>query len=283
MRLPLTTPALAVALALPAATHGVGRSPIRRAPTVPTISTLNYLRSYAAGDTVQVCRGNPADITVTGHLVDLSTGVEVRTGSGAATSALNVFAGDRQGGDNSNIIIEVATGPATPLGTYQVRLRYLVETNGPDRFFVRVYDRGEIDNLSIVEPPEPSGVYLSGKNYTLRASGQQVDNAALFVAKTGIPGLSIPTVTPTGVSSSAAKSIPIRFANGGSFTIDATDFLDGHLSPAPPVDCTDQCYTGKPRCTFRSSPSRSCRRCRRTHRRPDRRCRSRGRRSRRPE
>jgi hypothetical protein len=213
-------------------------------PAARTISTLSYLETYSATGTVKVYRGVPADITVQGHLVDLATGVEVRTASGAATTDLTVFTSTRKGGDNSSIVIGVSTGPNTPLGTYQILLHYLVETAGPDKFQIRVFDHGTINSISIVEPPEVTGTYFTGKTYTLRAFGDNVDNAALFVAKTGIPGLTVVPQTKTGTPSELAKSIFIRFASGGAFRFDANDFFDQNLPSPPPTSCIDQCYAG---------------------------------------
>src|SRR4029079_1820911 len=176
MRLALTLATLNIAAVAP----DRGGSP----PTRRTIASLSYLETYSATSTVKVYRGVPADILVKGHLVDLATGVEVRTASGAATTDLTVFTGTRHGGDDSSIIVEAATGPNTPLGTYQVLLHYLIEASGPDKFLVRVFDHGKVDILTIVEPSEASGTYLAGKNYTLRVGGDHVENAALFVAKT---------------------------------------------------------------------------------------------------
>ena len=217
------------------------RARLHREPRL-TVSSLTYLETYGPGDKVKVYRGTPADITVKGHLVDLSTSVGARTSSGEATTQPFVFTGDRVGGDNSSVVVEVATGDKTSLGTYQVLLHYLIETNGPDKFQVQVFDRGQVDNLAIVEPAETNGFYLTGKQYTLRALGSHLENAALFVAKTGIPGL---TATPTQASSSpTTKTFPIRFASGGTFTLEATDFFDLHLPAPPPTSCTDECYTG---------------------------------------
>ncbi len=233
----LTTLALAPAVVGSA----LSRARLRHEPRL-TVSSLTYLETYGPGDKVKVYRGTPADVTVKGHLVDLSTSVEARTSGGAATTDPFVFTGDRVGGDNSSVVVEVATGDKTSLGTYQVLLHYLVETNGPDKFQVQVFDRGQVDNLSIIEPAETNGFYLTGKQYTLRAIGTNVENAALFVAKTGIPGLTA-TATQTSTSS-ISKTFPIRFGSGGTFTIEASDFFDLHLPAPPPTSCTDQCYSG---------------------------------------
>jgi hypothetical protein len=233
---------------------------------------MSYLETYSATSTVKVYRGLPADVLVKGHLVDLATGVEVRTAGGAATTDLTVFTSTRQGGDNSSIVVAVATGPNTPLGTYQILLHYLVEASGPDKFVVRVFDHGKIDNLSIVEPPEATGTYFTGKTYTLRAIGDHVDNAALFIAKTAIPGLTVvspatKTVASTEAASTLSKSIPIRFASGGTFRFDAADFFDENLPSPPPTSCTDQCYAGNDsNVSVTAVPASMCRRRRRRER-----------------
>src|SRR5580765_4279735 len=128
MRLALTLATLTIAATAPdrgSSLHRIARHETRP-PTRRTIASLSYLETYSATSTVKVYRGVPADILVKGHLVDLATGVEARTASGAATTDLTVFTGTRHGGDDSSIIVEVATGPNTPLGTYQVLLHYLI-------------------------------------------------------------------------------------------------------------------------------------------------------------
>src|SRR5207248_4803529 len=103
-----------------------------------------------------------------------------------------------------------------------------------------------INTLSIVEPLEATGTYFTGKTYTLRAVGDHVNNAALYIAKTGIPGLTIVPVTTktTSVATTTTKDIHVRFASGGSFAIHGTDFFDANLPSPPPTNCTDQCYNG---------------------------------------
>ena len=54
---------------------------------VMTITSLHYLGDYIPTDRVHIFRGQNAPIEVDGKLLDLSTGVEVRTSSGATTSS----------------------------------------------------------------------------------------------------------------------------------------------------------------------------------------------------
>jgi len=243
MRLALTLATLTISTASPVRSGSLDRHETRPAAK-RTISTLSYLETYSPTSTVKVYRGVPADILVKGSLVDLATGVEARTASGVTTTAFTVFTSTRKGGDNSSIVIGVSSGPSTPLGKYQILLHYLVEASGPDKFEVQVFDHGTVNSISIVEPPEVTGTYFTGKTYTLRANGDNVDNAALFVAKTGIPGLTVVPQTKTGTPNESVESIFIRFANAGRFTFDANDFFDQNLPSPPPTSCTDQCYAG---------------------------------------
>lgn len=245
MRLALRLATLALS-ATAASAHLPRHLDHREGHVARTIASMTYIESYGPTAKVKVYRGVAADIKVRGRFLDLSTGAEARTSGGAATSALSAFEGAKTGGDSTSVVIGISSGDAAPLGTYQVLIHYLVETSGPDKFEIQLFDHGKVDNLSIREPPEVTGTYATGKTYTLRATGSHLENAALFVTKTGIPGLSLAPISTkiTPVVSSTVKDFPIRFANGGSFTFEATDFFDQNLPTAPPTNCIDQCYAG---------------------------------------
>jgi hypothetical protein len=216
---------------------------------VMTITSLHYLGNYIPSDRVHVFRGQPAAIEVDGSLLDLSTGVEVRTATGAATSSVAATIGKRTGGDNTSIIVNVTSTPDAPLGDYQVLIHYAIETNGPDRFKLQMFDHGTVDNIGIVESMEGGIAFVTGRSYTLSLSGNHLENATLDVVKAGITDVTKAgtsagaTVTP--VSSSAfGKRFSIQFHVAGTFTITADDFFDQSLSTRAPVPCSVQCYDG---------------------------------------
>src|SRR5256885_2276218 len=83
-----------------------------------TISGMTYLGSYSAGDKVKVWRGQPADIVVRGQLLDLSTGVEVKTSGGSAATGVTASITARQGGSNTQITIRVSASTSAALASY---------------------------------------------------------------------------------------------------------------------------------------------------------------------
>jgi hypothetical protein len=88
-----------------------------------------------------IVAGKPMSITVKGQFVDLSTRVEI-SGSGLGASL-----GARQGGNNSSIVVNFSSDPTVALGERTVKLRYAIETSGPDTLKVRVVRGGRVDRI----------------------------------------------------------------------------------------------------------------------------------------
>lgn len=208
-----------------------------------TISGMSYLGNYGAQDTVKVWRTQEALITVNGSLLDLSTGVEVKTAAGSAATGFISEITSRTGGSNTNIVVRIAPTALTPLGTYQVLLHYLVEASGPDKFMIRVYEHGHVSDLHILEPSGVGGTYETGRMYTLVATGDHLGDAAFFAAKTGIPGLVTGAPPSTlKVASSTEKHFGIQFNIPGNYTLKSDDFYDQNLPSPPPTNCPVQCF-----------------------------------------
>jgi hypothetical protein len=55
--------------------------------------------------------------------------------------------GDRSGGNNSFIVVNFTVDSSAALGERTVKLRYAIETNGPDTFQVRVVRGGRVDQI----------------------------------------------------------------------------------------------------------------------------------------
>ena len=230
---------------IPAAVAVVTGIPTRdSAPRPRTIHEIVYLDSYGATDAVKLWRNKPADVQLRGQFLDLSTGVEIRTQAGGQVLTFAGKITQRQGGDDTRITVNFDQSTITALGTYQVLIHYLVETSGPDKFNVRVFDRGTVTQIRIAESAEADGSYLTGKDYTLVVKGDHLDNAQLFKAKTGIAQLTLLAPPSPGTPSSTEQRFGIRFGANGVFTIDAQDFFDKNLPAEPPVDCPVQCYDG---------------------------------------
>jgi hypothetical protein len=88
-----------------------------------------------------IVAGKQMTVTVKGQFVDLSTRVEI-SGSGVSVSY-----GDRAGGSNSFIVVRFNVDDSASLGERTVRLRYAIETNGPDTFHVKVVRGGRVDKI----------------------------------------------------------------------------------------------------------------------------------------
>ena len=88
-----------------------------------------------------IVAGKQMTVAVNGQYVDLSTRVEI-SGSGVSVSY-----GDRAGGSNSSIVVKFNVDSSAALGERTVKLRYAIETNGPDTFQVKVVRGGRIDQI----------------------------------------------------------------------------------------------------------------------------------------
>src|SRR6266567_5397542 len=88
-----------------------------------------------------IVAGKKMSVTVKGQYLDLSTRVEI-TGSGVSVSY-----GDRSGGSNTYIVVKFDVDDSASLGERTVKIRYAVETNGPDTFKVRVVRGGRVDQI----------------------------------------------------------------------------------------------------------------------------------------
>ena len=80
-------------------------------------------------------------MTVKGQFVDTSTAVEV-SGSGVSVSY-----GTRTHGNNSSIVIRFTVSPSAALGERTVRMRYAIETNGPDTFKIKIVRGGDVTEI----------------------------------------------------------------------------------------------------------------------------------------
>jgi len=214
---------------------------VRRQPT--TISGLTYLSDYSAGDRVKVWRGVTADIVVRGQFLDLSTGVEVKTASGSAASGVSASITARQGGIGTQITVRVSASTSASLGDYQVLIHYTVETSGPDKFDLRVFDVGRVDQIQILEAPAAGGLYVVGQPYTLSLTGDRLDNVGLNTVLARMPGLTLPAAesflsaasltSKTASLSTPSARISIRFDSAGTFNFQSALFNDRHISPQP--------------------------------------------------
>jgi hypothetical protein len=116
-------------------------------------------------DPYPIRQGQTVTVTVQGQFVDLSTSLEV-TGSGVTVQSLGTASGSK------TMRIQVASD-ADP-GQRTVKLRYLVETNGPDTFKVVVLRKGSISHVTI---PTPTARF---DDLNITFAGNKIDNAGVF-------------------------------------------------------------------------------------------------------
>jgi hypothetical protein len=203
----------------------------RPTEVLPTVSGSTYLEEYGATSRIKVWRSVSADIVVRGTFLDLSTGVEVRTANGAAATGVTASIVARQGGPNTRITVRVSSTNAAALGDYRVLIRYPVETNGPDRIDLRLFNRGEVTALRIEEPPQinpASGArYVLGETYTLAVEGSRLTDVRLASRFVSI-------VSRVSTSASQAR-FRIKFNSAGPVSLRPADFYDGAMSSAPSI------------------------------------------------
>lgn len=115
-----------------------------------------------------VRQGQTTTITVKGYLVDLSTALEV-TGSGVSVSSA-------PGTTSSNKNIRIVVGPNAAVGLRTIKLRYLVETSGPDTFKIRVVRAGRVTDIDVPSPTQ----FFNDVKITL--TGENIGNAEVSSA-----------------------------------------------------------------------------------------------------
>lgn len=108
--------------------------------TINSIAS-DWCHSCLPGATHRIVAGKQTSMLVKGQFVDLSTRVEI-SGSGVSVSF-----GQRTGGSNSSVEVKFNVDDSASLGERTVKLRYAIETNGPDIFNVQVVRGGQVDSI----------------------------------------------------------------------------------------------------------------------------------------
>jgi len=210
------------------ATHGVASA---------TISSMQYIDTYTPTQIVKVWRGETANIVVKGTYLDLSTGIEIVNASGNPVSGLTPAVTERHGGSNTRITVRVTSATSVPLDQYTVRIRYAVETSGPDQFKFRLYDLGDVNTITMVG--DTTNVKV-GQAYTFEARGVRLNNAAINTQAFG-DRISDARVLDRG---STLVRLSVTIAKPGFFQINNQHFYDSNL-PAAPTFCGPACYRGQ--------------------------------------
>ena len=197
------------------------------------VATIEYLGSYSGGSRVSIWRGQTANIVVHGQFVDLNTGVElVNSATGAIASGVTVSQSDHIGGGDTRITLHVSSTSSAPLGDYQVRIHYLVETNGPDRVDLRMFDKQSVTGVQIAEPAQFAR-YVVGQTYTLVATGSGLSHATFNAKGADVHGL---TLVSTLSRSNSEARFQIRVDSAKASSLGPWDFFDDAMRPANPSD-----------------------------------------------
>lgn len=118
--------------------------------------------------------GRTVTVTLAGRFVDLATAVEVTGPAGVSASSVGTAS-------SRKTIRLTVTNDATP-GIRTLKLRYLVETSGPDTLTLVVLRRGVIGNITIPTPTEPF------RSADLTIAGTNLDNVAVHITSRGSGG-----------------------------------------------------------------------------------------------
>jgi len=148
--------------------------------TINSISS-DWCHSCLAGSTHRIVAGQQTSMLVRGQFVDLSTRVEI-SGSGVSVSF-----GQRTGGSNSSIEVKFNVDDSATLGERTVKLRYAVETSGPDTFTVQVVRGGHVDSIQQRVTSSQTGATTlvaatavpTNQQVTLVFSGSRLGNASV--------------------------------------------------------------------------------------------------------
>ena len=166
-----------------------------------------------------IVAGKSMSITIKGQFVDLSTRVEV-SGSG-----LNASLGPRQGGSSSSIVVNFSSDPEVALGERTVKLRYAIETNGPDTFKVRVVRGGRVDRIEQKVPGLTAGTTRLvaadaipvNQRVTLVFFGARLANSALA------PILAVKDPRTLPVCGETRCELEMEFTRSGPVTVNLYD------------------------------------------------------------
>jgi hypothetical protein len=142
--------------------------------TINSIAS-DWCHSCLPGAVHRIVAGKQTSMVVKGQFVDLSTRVEI-SGSGVTVSF-----GDRVGGSNSSIVVRFNVGASAALGERTVKLRYAIETSGPDTFQVKVVRGGRVDKIERLFTGRliPANTIPVNQRVTLVFTGTRLGNTRL--------------------------------------------------------------------------------------------------------
>lgn len=171
-------------------------------------------RRLDAFRTLPLYQGARAEVGIEGPGVEKVTKVELGPGLDVPESSLQRAPG--------RLVFQVVTGPGAPLGAHDLRLRYAIELEGPERFPVVVLRNGHVRSV------DPARVKV-GQKVTLTFSGDSLGNADVLAAATYRDA----RIVPGGTESRC--QVEITFTRPGSFEVPLYDKA-GPPRPGPTID-----------------------------------------------
>jgi hypothetical protein len=193
-------------------------TPATATATIISISS-DWCRSCPPGAVHRIVAGKQTSMVVKGQFVDLSTRVEI-TGSGVSVSF-----GDRTHGSDSSIVVRFDVDNAAALGERTVKLRYLVETSGPDTFKVQVVRGGRIDRIEqiVAGIAIPANAIPVNQRVTLAFTGTRIGNASLSTNSA--------IRNPRILSNSETRcDVELEFTRTGAINV---NLVDADVGPQP--------------------------------------------------
>lgn len=206
-------------------------------PAAATINSIasDWCNSCLPGAVHRIVAGKHTSMVVKGQFVDLSTRVEI-TGSGVSVSF-----GDRTHGSDSSIVVRFDVDNSAALGERTVKLRYAVETSGPDTFKVQVVRGGRIDRIEqivagsaipgtipgsgFILPPRlvPANAIPVNQRVTLAFTGTRIGNASLATNSA--------IRNPRILSNSETRcDVELEFTRTGAINV---NLVDANVGPQP--------------------------------------------------
>jgi hypothetical protein len=193
--------------------------------TINSISS-DWCQTCLPGATHRIVAGKQTSMLVKGRFVDLATRAEI-SGSGVSVSL-----GQRVGGSNSSIVVRFNVDANAALGDRTVKLRYAIETNGPDTFRVQVVRGGRIDSIQQRIPGlQPGTTRLVSANQialnqrvTLVFSGTRLGNASVAPSTSFRNAQVLPGATETHCE------VALEFTRAGTINV---NLLDAAVGPQP--------------------------------------------------
>ena len=195
-----------------------------------TISSIasDWCLSCLPGAVHRIVAGKPTSMVVRGQFVDLATRAEI-SGTGVSVSL-----GNRAGGSDSSVVVNFTFHGKAPLGERTVKLRYAIETSGPDTFKVKVVPGGRVDRIELRVPGTggggaaprliPPNTVPIDQPVTLVFTGSGLGHAVVA------PSANIRNARTLAGATDTRLEVALEFTRNGAVHV---NLVDGDVGPQP--------------------------------------------------